>query len=247
MSYQRKDQGGDQRGYTHVHHPKWEVLEEVEQWQWLFGSGKRDSLRRRREERIDYTPHRLNEYTKPSSSPFKSPSTLPRTYDRRNLHGRYPTLTTWPMMQSWPATVPVSNKRKNHNVFGPSPFVLPIPICPTWPPSQGFSKAVGFDPGGHPLQVQISRFSEGDYKDPSSDQYSYLTWFQINNLINKLGKLLENPHKTKQFISGPKQWWPLFLLETQKYLAKKVNSCVLTKPFFFAPGTVPEEAPGNVF
>ncbi len=100
MSYQRKDQGGDQRGYPHVHHPKWEVLEEVQQWQSLFGSGKRDSLRRCREERIDYTPHRLNEYTKPSSSPYKSPSTLPRTYDRHNLHGKYPTLTTWPTMQS---------------------------------------------------------------------------------------------------------------------------------------------------
>jgi len=35
--------------------------------------------------------------------------------------------------------------------------------------------------------------------------------------------------------------------KTQKYLTKKVNSCVLTKPFFFAPGTVPEEAPRNVF
>ena len=31
--------------------------------------------------------------------------------------------------------------------------------------------------------------------------------------------------------------------KTQKYLTKKVNSFVLTKPFFFALGAVPEEAP----
>ena len=57
--------------------------------------------------------------------------------------------------------------------------------------------------------------------------------------------MLENPHKTKKVGSGPPAQLPL--LENPQISHQKTQFLCPHKTFFFAPGTVPEEAPRNVF